>query len=138
MADRIKVYNDTKYDIGLKDQRGIEFNIKPGTFAMFEKAEVEYFVSLVRKYFEEPHRLRIDDQDTLISCGLATEAPSPVDESFIRKNLQQSVGKVKKYVEAIDDPFVMDTVCDVAISMDLPNSKMELFREKCPAKFEEE
>lgn len=63
MAERVKIYNDTKFDIGLRDTRGIEFNIRPHAFALFEKQEVEYFVTVARKLFEAPRRLRIDDQD---------------------------------------------------------------------------
>lgn len=137
MAERVKVFNDTKFNIGLKDTRGVEYNIKPGAFGLFDKQDVEYFATIARKLFDQPHRLRIEDAEVAAGCGVATEGDDPCDPAVIRKRLQGSLGKVQTYIDSIEDGYLLDLVCDVALQMDLSNSKMALLREKCPGRFQD-
>ena len=45
------------------------------------------------------------------------------------------MGSVKKYIQTLTEPFIIDTVCRVAKAMDLPDSKMKALREAFPNKF---
>lgn len=136
MANRVRVWNDTKADIGLRDYRGIEYNIKPKSFVMLDEEDVAYFVSIARSMFDEPHRLRVENTESAQRCGIDTTQEDITNAEFIKKNLSKPVSKVRDYINNVDDLFLADIIVDVANSMDLPNSKMNVLREKWPEKFE--
>lgn len=136
MANRIRVWNDTKADIGLRDYRGIEYNIKPKSFVMLDEDDVAYFVSIARCMFDEPHRLRIENKESAQKCGVDTEQEDITNHEYIKKALNRTVSKVRDYIADINDPFLADVVVEVANEMDLPNSKMSILRDKWPEKFD--
>ena len=64
--DKIRVYNDRKYDIGLILQSGMERVIHPGTFTPMTQDEIEYCASLAPALFAGEKQLRLENRDLAV------------------------------------------------------------------------
>lgn len=139
MAERIRITNTSQHAVGLISQSNIEYNIRPGTFITLPKEDVEYMVAIAPKLFASAERaaeLRLDNEEIAKDLNLVAPGdPTPADESVIRKALGGSVKAIEKYVDGIDDPYLIEAICQTAKEMDLPQSKMRVLKEAFPRKF---
>ena len=139
MAERIRITNTSQHAVGLISQNNIEYNIRPGTFITLPKEDVEYMVAIAPKLFASADRaaeLRLDNEEVAKDLNLVAPGdPTPADESVIRKALGGSVKSVEKYVDGIEDPYLIEAICQTAKAMDLPASKMSVLKEAFPNKF---
>ena len=60
--EKIRVYNERKYSIGLLLQSGVECVIRPGSFALLSQDEIEYLASIAPSLFEGEKQLRLEDR----------------------------------------------------------------------------
>lgn len=135
MADRVRITNVTRHDIGLRNQTGIEYNIRPHAFITLGKDDAEYMIAIARELFDGGE-LRVNDEELANNLDLLKpNDPAPSDDDVIRKALSGKAAEVKKYLSAQTSPFVIDCICEVAKQMDLPASKMKLVQEAFPNKF---
>ena len=52
MGERVRITNETLHDVGLRNQNGIEYNIRPGTFIALPRDDAEYMVAIARRLFD--------------------------------------------------------------------------------------
>lgn len=137
--DRVRITNTSQHDVGLVNQNGVEYNIRPGTFIALTKDDVEYMVAIAPKLFASAERaaeLRIDNEELAKDMNIAAPGdPTPADESVIRKALGGNLTQLRKYVSNIEDPYLIEAIYQTALKMDLPQSKMNILREVFPQKF---
>ena len=137
MAERVRIYNEAKHDIGLINQTGIEYNIKPKMFISLGKDDAEYMVAIARNQFMSG-KLRLDDADMTKDLGLLEPGTeSPYSEIAVRKALSGTVKSLKKWLSDIEDVSIAEVIYQVANEMDLPVSKMNALKEAFPNKFED-
>lgn len=135
MAERVRITNMAKHDIGLVNQTGIEYNIKAGMFITLGKDDAEYMVAMARKSFENG-KLVLGDKELAADLGLMTpDELNPNSEEAVRKALGGNVKALKKYVEGIQEESLIEVIWEVANQMDLPASKMAVLKEAFPQKF---
>lgn len=80
--------------------------------------------------------LRMDDEETAKDLNLvAPGEPSPADDAVIKKALAGNMGSFRKYVAELNEPYLIDAVCQMARTMDLPMSKMKVLQDAFPTKF---
>ena len=133
--ERIKVYNRRKYDIGLILQNGTERVVHPGSFVMLSHDDIEFLLSIAPALFEGEKQLRIDDKALEVQLGIIEDEQAEIiDEDFIRNKLSQRVGLVKAWLSEIAEPYILDAVFDVAMTMDLPASKLQVLQDRMPDK----
>lgn len=131
--EKIRVYNPRKYAIGVILQNGTERSILPGSFALLSKDDIEYLASIAPALFEGEKQLRLDDRNLAVDLGFIESVDQPVlDDEEIRKNLGQRVSSVKAWLAGIHEAYLLDAICDVAATMDLPASKLQLLQERMP------
>ena len=139
MADRVRIINESTHDVGLVNQSGIEYNIRPNTFISLTREDCEYMVAIAPKLFARENRgaeLRIDNEELAKDLNIVAPGdPTPASESVIRKALGGSVNSIKKYVADIEDAYTIDAIVTTARKMDLPVSKMNVLKEAFPSKF---
>lgn len=132
MTDRVKVKNMTPYNIGLKAQNGIEYNIKPGLFITMSKEDVEYNMAIAPKLFRKPARLVVEDVALNEMMGITKEDTEVCSKEVAIKYLKGSAAKLKTFLSENNEPHVLETVAITAKEMDLPASKITILQEFMP------
>lgn len=133
MENTIRVYNDRKYNIGLVKQNGIELVVKAGAFVALTREEIEYVASLAPGLFEGEKQLRVEDRELAVKLGFVASASAPrFDEPFIIEQLSQRPAQISKWLDGINEPYLLDMIYDVASKLDLPGSKLTLLKSKLP------
>lgn len=133
MADMIRITNVRKFNVGVKLQNGIEYNIKPGGFITLSRTDVEYIASIAPELFREEKILRLDDREVSVENGfIGSVEEEPLDEEQIRKRLAMPVKKMATWLEGVTEPYLLDAVYDVARTMDLPAGKLRALQAKMP------
>lgn len=131
--DKVKVLNERRYDIGLRLQNGTERVIKSRSYALLPKDEIEFLASLAPALFYDEKQLRLEDRSLAVALGFIQDVNLPVfGEAEIRKQLAQRQQQLKAWLDAIQEPFLLDEVYAVAMTMDLPASKLQLLQERMP------
>lgn len=126
MSDKVRVVNQTRYDIGVRLMNGIERNIHGGSFIVLDRDDVEYVMSIAPKLFAAPSQLLVKDDELLQTLGVAeSEKEATVDREEIRKKISGSAKNLKAWLDTVEAPFVLDIVFQLAKEMDLPASKQK-------------
>lgn len=137
--ERVRITNTSQHDVGLVTQNNIEYNIRPGTFISLTREDAEYMVAIAPKLFATENRageLRIDDEGLAKDLNLVAPGdPSPADAAVVKKALSGNLAQLKKYVATLEEPYLINVVCQTAKEMDLPVSKMKVLQEAFPMKF---
>lgn len=133
MSSKIRVENLRKYSIGVMLQNGMEYNIKPGGFLMLAQEDIEWIASHAPALFMEEKQLRLGDRELAVNLGfVASPEAAPLDEAAIRKKLDARTDLMKKWINGIEEAYLLDAVYHVAVTMDLPTSKLKILQEKMP------
>lgn len=133
--DKTRVYNERKYDVGLILQNGAERVVHPGSFALLARDEIEYIASIAPSLFDGEKQLRLEDRTLAVQLGfVASEQAETLDASVISKKLGLRNPQLKAWLDGITEPYLLDAVFDVAMTMDLPASKLQLLQERMPEK----
>lgn len=131
--EKIKVLNERQYDIGLRLQNGTERIIKSKSYALLPRDEVEYLASLAPALFYDERQLRLENRSLAVDLGFIQDVNLPVfGETEIRKQLGGGVTKLKQWLDTLSEPFLLDEVYAIAMTMDLPASKLQLLQERMP------
>ena len=133
--EKTRVYNPRKYDIGLLLQNGSERVIHAGSFALLSRDDIEYLISIAPALFENEKQLRIEDRALAAQLGVIdSEQAEVLDAETIQKKLGLRISQLKTWLDNISEPYLLDAVYDVAMTMDLPASKLQLLQERMPDK----
>lgn len=131
--EKIRVINDRRYDIGLRLQNGTERVVKAGSYTLLPSEEIEYIASQAPGIFRDERQLRLEDRELALNLGFIQNTSAPVfDETEIRKQLSGRTQQIRAWLETIEKPYLLDEVYTVAMTMDLPASKLQLLQEKMP------
>lgn len=134
---RLRVYNRTKYDIGVTLLSGQQPNIVAGNFITLSADDICFIDGNTRgrKPFSSGELVAVGNDGkelTLEELGGYTD-PKTVkhfDDSEIEANLKKSVNQIKKWLETITDPVELDSIKVAAEAMDLPQSKLNVINSK--------
>lgn len=63
-----------------------------------------------------------------------SEQAEVLDAETIQKKLRFRVCQLKTWLDGISEPYLLDAIYDVAMTMDLPASKLQLLQERMPDK----
>ncbi len=137
MADRIRVYNPQKFDIGVATQdKPIGMNIKAGSFIMQTQDEIDYITSISRLF--QRGLLRIEEKkaaEVMESIGIDVNTdPNFIDDEDIKKKLSCTAKTIEKWLNEIEEPYILDRIFDVAKDMNLNMSKIRVLQAKMPDK----
>ena len=134
MTERVRVRNVAPYNVGLKAQNGIEYNIKAGTFQTMNREDVEYNMAIAPALFAAPARLIVEDEELNEIMGIDPTENEVVDATVAEKYLKGSAAKLRTWLEENREPHVLEIVCEAAQKMDLPTSKVRILQEFVPAR----
>lgn len=133
--EKIKVYNARKYAIGLILQNGAERVILPGSFALLTRDDIEYAGAIAPQLFVGEKQLYLEDRQLAAQLGFIDDPAVPrMDAEEIRKKLGMRPAQVKAWLDTVQDDYLLDAICDVAATMDLPASKLQLLQDRLPAR----
>lgn len=133
MADRVRVRNTTKYDIGLVTMNGFGYNIKAGLFMMMNRDDVEYNMALAPTLFEAPARLVVEDVELSQIVGIEDPKTATPTDAELNKILKGSAAKLKDYLEENKrNEHILERIAALAKQADLPASKIRVMQEALP------
>ena len=131
--EKVRVYNERKYSIGLLLQNGAERVVHPGSFALLARDEIEYLASIAPALFDGEKQLRLEDRALAVQLGFIDgEQAETLDTEAVRKHLSQRVPQVKVWLDGVKEAYLLDAICDAAMEMDLPASKPQLLKDRMP------
>lgn len=142
MADRIKVVNPNKFDVGIKTQdKPGGMNIRHESFVLLSEDDVNYVASISPIF--QRGILRIENaagakedlaSEVAMNIGVDLEAPQFADDEEIRKKLSATPKKLAEWLDTVNDPIVLDRIYEIAMTMDLTSQRIAKLKDKMPAK----
>jgi len=133
--EKIKVYNARKYAIGLILQNGAERVILPGSFALLTRDDIEYAGAIAPQLFVGEKQLYLEDRQLAAQLGFVDDPATPrMDAEEIKKKLGMRPAQVKAWLDTVQDDYLLDAICDVSATMDLPASKLQLLQDRLPSR----
>ena len=132
---RVKVYNRAKYDIGVVLTNGLQFNIKAGSFQLMTINDILYIESTFSnsKFFGTKRLVPVDEvgkEISMVDLGLAEEETVHKNDDEISAMLKQSAKKIEEWLDTIHDDAELHAIYTVAVSMDLPASKLKILNSR--------
>ena len=95
--------------------------------------DIEYAASMAPALFEGEKQLRLEDRALAVQLGFIQDEAEPVlDTEEIRKKLGMRPAQIKAWLDTIQEGYLLDAICDVAATMDLPASKLQLLQDRLP------
>jgi hypothetical protein len=94
--------------------------------------DIEYIMS--RSNLFQKGYLREQEGSTVVAdCGIDTvNDPNFLDDDMLRKKLTQTPKKLGEWLDTVTCEHTMDRIYDVAMTMDLPLTKLKVLNEKMP------
>lgn len=137
MADKIRVINPQKFDVGVITQdKPIGMNIKAGGFIMLTQDDIDYIMSISTLF--QRGFLRIEETkaaEIMESVGIDVNTdPNFIDDEDIRKKLNGAAKNIEKWLNDIHEEYILDRIFDVAKDMNLNMSKIKVLQAKMPNK----
>lgn len=137
MAEKIRVINPQKFDIGVITQdKPIGMNIKAGGFIMQTQDDIDYIMSISNLF--QRGFLRIEESkaaEIMESIGInVNDDVNFVDDDDIKKKLSGSAKSIEKWIADINESYILDRIFDVAKEMNLNMSKIKVLQTKMPSK----
>lgn len=137
MADKIRVINPQKFDVGVITQdKPIGMNIKAGGFIMLTQDDIDYIMSISTLF--QRGFLRIEETkaaEIMESVGIDVNTdPNFIDDEDIRKKLNGTAKTIEKWLNDIHEEYILDRIFDVAKDMNLNMSKIKVLQTKMPSK----
>lgn len=136
-----RVFNRCKYDIGVTLISGRQMTIKAGSFQLMTANDILYIESICRlnKFFSQKMLVPVDDEGNDIEMdqlGMHPDDSLPVhmDDEQIAAMLKQNAKKIEEWISGIEDPAELHAIYDVAMKLDLPQSKLKILNSKMPEK----
>lgn len=136
-----KVFNRCKYDIGVSLLNGRQMSIKAGSFQLMTAGDILYIESICNrnKLFSQKMLVPVgsDGNDIeLDQLGMHPEEDLPVhmDDKSIEGMLKMSAKKIEEWISSIEDPAELHGIYEVAMKMDLPQSKLKILSTRMPEK----
>lgn len=134
MAERIKVYNLQKFDVGVVTfDRPMGLNITPGSFALLSEDDISYIAS-ISTLFQRGY-LRVDKKEEAVmqAIGIDPETnPAFITDEDIQKKLGGTPKKIGEWLDTVKEPYILDRIYDIAVKMNLTMGKLKVLREHMP------
>lgn len=135
MSEKIRIYNKTKFNIGIKTPTNdIGINIRPGSFTVLSEDEIDYVMSTCTLL--QCGWLQVEEkakEDTLAKLGIdEKEEAAFMDDEEIKKKLNGSVKTLEKWLATVQDPMELDRIADIAVEQNLSMAKIKLIQAKIP------
>ena len=135
-----RVYNRCGYDIGVTLTSGVQPIIRAGSFLPMSVNDILYLETIARgkkKPFSSKELVVVSDDGkdlTLEDLGGYTDTYSEkhFSKEEISANLKKSAKQIEAWLEKIEDVIELNSILDVAKSLDLPTSKMKVIMAKLP------
>ena len=137
MTDKIRVYNDRPYDIGVILLNGQNINIKSGSFTMLSEDDIAFIESqcLYNKKLFGTGKLRMDKvtEEKADEIGIVkSEENFHISIDEIEKKLLGNIANMKKCLATIEDKSYLFEIYTIAKALDLSTSKMKALKELLP------
>lgn len=130
---KFRVFNRTRYDVGIKTMNGLSFNITPGSFHILTADDIVFIESAYpnSKFFSKRILVPVNDKGEDVNIeefGYDTDEHPHSNDTEVRQMLMQGVKKIEAWVSGIEDPAELHSIYLVAKEMDLPSSKLKVLK----------
>lgn len=136
MADKIKLMNPQKFDVGIVTlDSKVGINIKAGSFALVTPDDIAYLASISDVFRRGILKVEEKNIDVMQQAGIDQENdPNFITDEEIKKKLTGTAKKMKEWLDAVTEGHILDRIYDVAMTMNLNQDKLIILNNKMPGK----
>ena len=136
MDKLIKIFNNNKFDVGIElVNKADGINIRHGSFALVSDEDIAYNITVNTLFQRGVLKIAEGYTNLLIENGLDfTSDDHFLEDDDIKKKFGMSAKKLEEWVNSIDDSYLANRVYDIAMTCDLPTSKMAIIKKLAPNK----
>lgn len=130
MSNKVRVYNRNKFDVGVCTMNGIGINIKSGSFTVLDQNEIDYIGTLCNYFIDGT--LIIEDGTTAKENLVVPEENKHyfASDEEIKKKLKGTAKAIENWLKDEENRVYLERVNDIAKTMDLPKSKLDIINAK--------
>jgi hypothetical protein len=136
MSDKFRVNNPHDYPVGIiTPDKPYGINIPPRAFTMCTQDEIDYLAATSTLFQDGVLVLAEDKQKELAdSIGINMEDNANfMSDDDIRKKLSGNANQLRKWLESGEiKPYVMNRIAEIAKTMNLSLSKIQILQDKLP------
>lgn len=132
---KIRLDNPNKFNVGIiTPEKQYGQNIAPGAFIYVSNDELEYLMSttnLLQRGILRVHGEQKKEVEERLNIDSENNANFMSDED-IRKKLSVNANQLKKWLNGDIEPFVLERIADIAKTMNLSMSKVQVLQDRIP------
>jgi len=132
---KIRLDNPNKFNVGIiTPEKQYGQNIAPGAFIYVSNDELEYLMSttnLLQRGILRVHGEQKKEVEERLNIDSENNANFMSDED-IRKKLSGNANQLKKWLNGDIEPFVLERIADIAKTMNLSMSKVQVLQDRIP------
>ena len=133
--NKIRLDNPNKFNVGIiTPEKQYGQNIAPGAFIYVSNDELEYLMSttnLLQRGILRVHGEQKKEVEERLNIDSENNANFMSDED-IRKKLSGNANQLKKWLNGDIEPFVLERIADIAKTMNLSISKVQVLQDRIP------
>lgn len=133
--NKIRLDNPNKFNVGIiTPEKQYGQNIAPGAFIYVSNDELEYLMSttnLLQRGILRVHGEQKKEVEERLNIDSENNANFMSDED-IRKKLSGNANQLKKWLNGDIEPFVLERIADIAKTMNLSMSKVQVLQDRIP------
>lgn len=137
-----RVYNKTKYSIGVQFPDGRNYNIRQNNFLLLDANDIAMIENQCRKkrFISSGMLVPMSEKDEpvdlmeLFRIQSVDDGEKHMEDDDIKSKLSMSLKKLEAWIEPIEDETELYAIWSVAKEMDLPASKLKVLKAKIPNK----
>lgn len=136
MAEKIKLWNPQKFDVGIiTPENKLGINIQAGSFALVSEDDIAYLATISDVFRKGILKVEEKNLDVMQGVGIDQQNdPHFISNEEIQKKLSGTAKKIKEWLGTIDEAYILDRIYDVAMGMNLSLDKIKILKEKMPNK----
>ena len=110
---------------------GRRYNIKSGSFMMMTEDDIHYLTTISKLFQRGILTIDPAEEEFIQSNPCLVEGLTYLpDDEMIKDYLTGNIKHLQSWLDTVTDPIALDRVYDVVETLDLPESKMRILRQK--------
>ena len=134
--NKIRLDNPNRFNVGIiTPEKQYGQNVAPGAFIYVNNDELEYLMSTTNLLQRGILRVHGGDEKKQVEERLNIDSENNANfmsDEDIRKKLSGNANQLKKWLGGDVEPFVLERIADIAKTMNLSMSKVQVLQDRIP------
>ena len=135
-SNKIRLDNPNRFNVGIiTPEKQYGQNVAPGAFVYVSNDELEYLMSTTNLLQRGILRVHGGEEKKQVEERLNIDSENNANfmsDEDIRKKLSGNANQLKKWLGGDIEPFVLERIADIAKTMNLSMSKVQVLQDRIP------